>query len=252
MNHPGIKHPMRSLFAALRFLTIFPVPRSSDDETDYFEGALCYFTITGLIIGLFGAGIAVVIASFVPSLVLGIILALYLSLVSGFLHLDGLADSSDGLLSARPGPQCLEIMKDSRVGVMGAAVICFVILLKSSSLSALDHDELFPVLLLVPAGGRTAIIIMMTFLPYARGEGGLGHHFYSGMNRWTLILSAAIFIVACLLLLPHKVVLICFILGMTALIFSLICKKKIGGATGDTLGGLCELTETTLLITLCL
>ena len=252
MNHPGLKHPVKSLLAAVRFLTIFPVPRSSDDETDYFEGALFYFTITGLLVGFIGAGIAVAISSSVPSLVLGVLLALYLSLVSGFLHLDGLADSSDGLLSARPGPQCLEIMKDSRVGVMGAAVICFVVLLKSASISALDDHELFPVLLLVPAGGRTAIVMMMTFLPYARGESGLGHHFYSGMNRWTLVVSASIFILACLLWLPQKAVLICFTLGVTTLIFSRICKKKIGGATGDTLGALCELTETTLLITLCL
>ena len=107
-------------------------------------------------------------------------------------------------------------------------------------------------MILAPAAGRTAIVFMMAMLPYARDEQGLGKLFYSGINRWAALSSALIFIAVASAMAPAKLFLLCLTVLLTVTVFSLICRRKIGGATGDTLGAVCELTETTVLMSFCI
>lgn len=252
MKHPAINHPLNSLMAALRFLTILPIPGSGEDDTSLFEGALFYFTITGLLIGSLGALCAFILVNSLPSLVSGVLLTVFLSFISGFFHLDGLADSSDGLLSARPAAQCLEIMRDSRIGVMGAAALCAVLLLKTTSIAVIDQRTIYSAMIVAPVAGRTAIVFMMAVLPYAREDRGLGELFYSDINRWAAFVAGLIFLVVTAVLIPSKLVLLCMTLLLTVAVFSWVCSRKIGGATGDTLGAICELTEATILLSFCI
>ena len=252
IKQPGFRHPVGSLLAAIRFLTILPLPGSGEEDERFFEGALLYFTITGLLIGIQGALIGLVLTELLPVLVTAVLLTLYLSLISGFLHLDGLADSSDGMLSSRPADKCLEIMRDSRIGVMGGAAICSLLLLKTAAFASLDSRYLFDAMVLAPAAGRTSIILMMALAPYARSDGGLGQLFYSE-SKWTAVLVSLLLLgAAILLLVPQKLLLLMTTLAATTLIFTWICRKRIGGATGDTLGALCELTETLILVSFCI
>ncbi len=248
MKHQAIRHPLKSLMAAVRFLTILPLPGTGEHDADFFGGALFYFTITGLIIGSFAALFAFLLSTSLPVLVSAVLLTVFLSLSSGFLHLDGLADSSDGLLSARPAPRCLEIMRDSRIGVMGAAVLCGVFLLKTASIAAIDRESIYHAMILAPAAGRTSIILTMALLPYARKSEGLGRLFYSGINRWAAFFSALLFIGAAALLSPSRLILLSIALLLTVVLCAWICRSKIGGATGDTLGAVCELSETAVLM----
>lgn len=252
MKHPAVWNPLSCLAAAIRFLTIIPVPGDGEKDGSFFGGALFYFTITGIIIGAGGALFSYLLAGLLPPLVAAVILTIFLSVVSGFLHLDGLADSFDGLLSARPAHQCLEIMRDSRVGVMGAAAIAAVFLLKAATIFSIDHQELIVAMLIVPAAGRTSIVAMMLILPYARKNNGLGELFYTGVNRWAAIVSFLVLGALTLLFSPSRFFLIFFVLILTVGIFSWICKTKMGGATGDTLGAVCELSETTILLSFCM
>jgi len=252
MKHPAVNHPFQSLMAAIRFLTILPLPGSGEDDVSFFEGALFFFTITGLIIGLIGASLAYLLVHVFPTPVVAVLLALFLSLISGFFHLDGLADSSDGLLSARPAPQCLEIMKDSRIGVMGAAALCSVFLLKAASLAALDDRSVYYAMIIAPPAGRTAIVLMMAILPYARDDRGLGKIFYSDVRGQAAFFSVLVLITATIALVASKLILLSVAVVLTVVLFSLICRRKIGGATGDTLGALCELTETAVIMSFCL
>lgn len=252
MKHPAVRHPLKSLMAAVRFLTILPLPGSGEKDPEFFDGALFYFTITGLLIGCFGALFAFLLVKILPVIVSAVLLTIFLSLASGFLHVDGLADSCDGLLSARSAPKCLEIMRDSRIGVMGAAVLCAVFLLKTASITAIDQENIYQAIIIAPAAGRTAIIFMMALLPYARKNEGIGALFYSGTNRWAPFFSALFFISAAALLIPSKLVLLSMILVISVVLFSWICRKKIGGATGDTLGAICELSEAMILMAFCI
>jgi len=240
------------LAAAMRFLTIIPVPGGGEKDGSFFGGALFYFTITGIIIGAGGALFSYLLSMVLPSLVTAVILTIFLSIVSGFLHLDGLADSFDGLLSARPAHQSLEIMRDSRIGVMGAAAITALFLLKTTTINSIDHHELIVAMLIVPAAGRTSIVIMMSILPYARKNKGLGELFYTGVNRWAAIVSVLVLGALTILFAPSRFFLIFIILIVTVGMFSWICKTKIGGATGDTLGAVCELSEAMILLSFCM
>ena len=95
----------------------------------------------------------------------------------------------------------------------------------------------------MPIAGRTAILLTMAILPYARSGEGLGRLFYSSESRKVavagLMFCAFIslffsFKIACTVLVAILVTVCCF---------SFWCHKKLGGATGDTLGAVCELTE---------
>jgi adenosylcobinamide-GDP ribazoletransferase len=251
MKHPAISHPFKSLLAAIRFLTILPLPGSGENDTSFFGGALFYFPFTGLLIGSFSALGAFFLVNALPIGVVAVLLTIFLSLASGFLHLDGLADSCDGLLSARPAQKCLEIMRDSRIGVMGAAALSVVFLLKTASIAALDPTNIYSALIIAPVAGRTSIILMMALLPYARKNEGLGVLFYSGNNRWAAFFSALFFITVTTVLIPTKCIMLSLTLVVSVAVFSWVCRKKIGGATGDTLGAVCEITETMVLIAFC-
>ena len=134
-------------------------------------------------------------------------------------------------------------MKDSRAGAMGIVVVVLVILTKYAALSAMSLGTLFQALFFMPLAGRCAILLTMASLPYAREEGGLGLLFYSGNSAKAAKIAFALLFSVTLFLAPRQLLPIFFsILGMNFL-FNRWCKTKLGGATGDTLGAVCELTE---------
>ena len=174
-------------------------------------------------------------------LLTGILLAF-----SGGLHLDGLADTADGLFSARIRERMLEIMRDSATGPMGVIALALVLLLKITCLAALS-DRLIPAVFLMPLAGRTAILLLMALQPYARPEGGLGSlfapYFNSPAARKTACAGLVVFAwIAWTAAGLHGLLAVSAVLLLTALSAAL-CHRKIGGVTGDTLGAVCELAE---------
>jgi adenosylcobinamide-GDP ribazoletransferase len=162
--------------------------------------------------------------------------------VSGALHLDGLADTADGFLSSRPRERILEIMRDSRVGPMGVLAIAGMLLLKVAAVASLAPPARFGTLLLLPLAGRTAPVLMMAALPYVR-EQGLGTAFQRPRIVLAPLLALALLAAAGFLAVGTAgLVAAAAAVGATAL-FALWCRAKIGGYTGDTLGGACELAE---------
>jgi adenosylcobinamide-GDP ribazoletransferase len=113
----------RNFIAALRFLTIIPLPGSVGTEPEDLQGALPYFGLVGIVLGIFSGLIAWGLWSIFPPMVAAVLLVIVLLSYSGAMHLDGLADSADGFFSARKREQILEIMRDSRIGVMGVIAL---------------------------------------------------------------------------------------------------------------------------------
>lgn len=245
-----MKPSLISFFTALRFLTIFPIPFYAERDGEFFQSSVKFFTTVGLLIGLFCLLIALLLREILPLPLLCCVLLLCLSVVSGFLHLDGLADTADGFFSSRPRQQILEIMHDSRTGAMGVIALVLIILIKYSSLISIGAADLPIVVFLMPLSGRSAIILTMYILPYARKNSGLGKLFYTEKNLLTPLLSIAV-VLSCSIISGISIMLLTVItVVITTLLFSIWCKNKIGGATGDTLGAVCELTETTVAFTL--
>ena len=233
----------QAFFTALRFLTIVPVRWGAARDAELFPASVRFFPAVGLVIGGLGMLIVLLLATVAPIAVAAFVALCYLSAISGFLHLDGLADSGDGLLSHRPREAILTIMKDSRSGAMGVAVLIMVVLGKFAALSSMTWPQLTTAVLVMPLAGRCAIVLTMATLPYARLEGGLGSLFYSAKARQAaliggILLSMVVFVIGWRTGLAVWVAVL-IVVGW----FGSLCRAKIGGATGDTLGAVCELTE---------
>ena len=238
-----------AFFTALRFLTVIPVSWRADRDGQLFGLCIYHFPLIGLLIGCGGALVASIACLLLPTAVAAFTVLFYLSAISGFLHLDGLADSGDGLLCARPREQSLAIMKDSRTGAMGVVILVFVLIGKFAALSTLPPEMLFSAALYLPLAGRCAIVVTMAYQPYARPEGGLGGLFYSSRSRYAALLGLGILLAVTVL---HGGIGTTLAVLMTVLVtvfwFSAFCRKRLGGVTGDTLGAVCELTELSVAI----
>ncbi|GAB7056977.1 hypothetical protein JCM16163A_37250 [Paenibacillus sp. YK5] len=189
-------------------------------------------------------------------------------LLTGALHLDGLMDMADGILSHRSRERMLEIMKDSRVGAMGVVVCALVLLLKWSLLQELFRTGTLSWLLLpmVLLWSRWYMVVAIAGWPYARQEkgGGMGS-FYRGVgwkhiaahSALAALLSAAVLLTARALGL-HLAGGLWPMLAFAGLtlgggyLMSEYIHRKLGGLTGDTYGAMNELLEVLLLLLLVL
>lgn len=241
-----IKEQLAGFLAALRFLTVIPVKWNADQDGDYFKQSLLFFPIIGLLIGTAGYLLTLFTMCFFPQPVVACIVVCYLAFISGCLHLDGLSDSGDGLLSSRPRDRSMEIMKDSRVGAMGVIVTVVVLLAKFSALISIEAEQLAVAVFFMPLAGRVSILCAMAVLPYARTEGGIGALFYSNAVKRLAVFGFFILAGALIVFASGRLVIVFLMLLTVFYFFNNWCKTKIGGATGDTLGANCELAEMTV------
>ena len=238
-----IQNGLVNFSVALRFLTILPVRFRRDEDGDFFATCLYFFPAVGLVIGILSWLIFSVCSLCFPPMVVAIIIITFLGVISGFLHMDGVADSCDGLLSARPAERSLEIMKDSNTGAMGVVGVVLLLLIKFASLATLDLHAMGYAVWLIPFAGRCSLLIAMGSQRYCRKEGGLGALFYSKRCRYAAVMAVVfLFVISLSVSLKFAfIVTISVLFGVYLL--GLFCKKRIGGATGDTLGATCEMCE---------
>jgi adenosylcobinamide-GDP ribazoletransferase len=234
---------MRRFLAAMRFLTVIPFPVNWGTDESSLVGSTVFFPVVGLLIGLVAAGIAACAARWLPGGLAAALVIVALLAVSGGLHMDGLSDTADGLLSARPRERALEIMRDSHVGAMGVIAVVSALMLKFAAMASLPAAELWRTALLMPIAGRAALVVTIALLPYARPEGGLAAPFYRRRSMLAAVWAEVfLFVAAWLVLDVAGLVAACASLA-AVLIFSVYTYRRIGGATGDTLGAACEIAE---------
>lgn len=244
---------LRPFLIALQFLTRIPVPagRLIDIKEDETGQSLLFYPVVGLIIGLLLAAIARLAnieGEFVSGSIVAAIVLLFWILVTGAIHLDGLADSADAWIGGLGDKErTLAIMKDPYCGPAAVVVLIAVLLAKFSALQILTtHSQWMPLILALVLS-RSAVLLLFITTPYVR-ENGLGSVISSNISRkqaWIVLLlvTAGVFILA-------GTAAICM-LGAILMTFFLLRKAmmhRIGGSTGDTSGALIELTEMTVLI----
>lgn len=250
MSSELMNQSLRQLFTAFRFLTIIPLPWLSQNDSECFPDSVKFFGLIGLFIGVIGSVLILLLSSFLPYPLLCCFLLLYISLISGFLHLDGIADTADGFFSSRPKEKILVIMKDSRTGAMGVIALVFLLLIKVCAFLSMPHEVLPLAAFFLPLCGRCAIVYTMNYLPYARAEGGLGQLFYTTNKSNNLWITSFIFFSAGFLVnFSLTILLLCVLITVVAF-FGVWCKRMIGGITGDTLGAVCEITEATVAVSM--
>jgi adenosylcobinamide-GDP ribazoletransferase len=239
-----LRKQLNGIAAALGFLTVLPVLASVRASEEGLGRSLKYFPVVGLGIGFFLAYLDMGVGRlFEAPLLTSAVTAVAMIAVSKGLHLDGLADTFDGFLSSKPKERVLEIMKDPRIGAMGAIAVFSVLLLKVTALASLPQEMRWNTILLMPLAGRSALIFEMTVLPYARTDGGLAEVFKRQCGPVHLVWALAVLSAAGWWVLEWTGIIAGLVTFGATLIFSLYCHFKIKGFTGDTLGAACEISE---------
>ncbi|HYF64394.1 MAG TPA: adenosylcobinamide-GDP ribazoletransferase [Herpetosiphonaceae bacterium] len=236
------------LAEALRFLTILPVPGKPAMSEIALVRAMGTFPLAGAVIGGLTAG-AWWGATWLWGGLAGSLCAVLTwgALTSG-LHLDGIADSGDALFSWRSRERKLEIMKDSRIGTMGALALIGVVLLKWAFAATLGPVA-WRGLALAPIIGRWANLIGIFGFPPA-AEGGLGRTFRDHTRRADFWWATATALLGAGLLAGWWGLLALGAAALGTLLAARWMVRSLGGLTGDTYGALCELAEVATLATL--
>ena len=240
---------MKPLLAAMRFLTILPIPGTWGTAEADLARSVPFFPLVGLLLGVAAAALAWGALAVAPPMVAAVVVIVALMAFSGCLHLDGLSDTADGLLSSRSRERALEIMKDSHAGAMGVIAIVVVLLAKFAALASLPAKVFWPAALLMPIAGRTAIVIHMALLPYVRAT-GLGAVFYRRRPRLAALWAAGLFAAVAWGALGRQGLMVWAVSMLVTAVLALYVRRKIGGATGDTFGAACEILEATAALTL--
>jgi len=164
-----------------------------------------------------------------------------LVLLTGGLHLDGLADCADGLFVGSTVERRLEIMRDSRVGSFGAIAIVLVLVGDVVALATLTpHDAL--VALVTTAGlARLGMLALVVTLPYARPQ-GLGT-LVEGGHKSRDFLVGAVTAAAPIVLDWRHGLLAAGLVVVTTIGVGALALRRVGGVTGDIYGGVLELSQ---------
>jgi adenosylcobinamide-GDP ribazoletransferase len=250
-----------SLAVALSFLTIVPVRTAAPRPGDLGRAAV-WFPWVGLAVGLSLSVADWLLARFLaPALVATLTVALWAA-VTGGLHLDGLADCGDGLLSTAPRERRLEIMRDPRLGSFGVIALVLFLLLKVLAVASLATEPLwslavptlevawhgllpFGPLVLAPVVARWLLLVAAR-QPAARPS-GMGQDFASTLTPRALLL-AALLPLALVVVAGPRAWLSALLAGLVTLLVLRVARARLGGVTGDVFGLVVELSELTVLL----
>jgi adenosylcobinamide-GDP ribazoletransferase len=240
---------LTSFHFALSFLTTLPFPFKKSLSAREIAASLSWFPLVGFLLGLIISLVFYLFTPLLPRQINSVIILIIMVLLTGGFHLDGLADTADGFLSARSHPEdILNIMKDSSIGTMGALGLILVLLLKYTTISQLPDQMVIPCLILLPAYGRFTIVILAYLASYARKEGGLGEAITQQVSSHEIVYASAFTIMGTLLLTGFKGFLVLIILTFYTWGIKIYATRRIGGITGDLLGFCCESSEALALV----
>jgi adenosylcobinamide-GDP ribazoletransferase len=229
---------------AIAFLTRLPV--AAHPSARDVARSSAWFPAVGLLIGALVLCVDRLAIRALPAQSVDVLLVVTLAAITGALHLDGLADSADGLFGGYTPQRRLEIMRDVRTGTFGTVALISVLALKWAGFAALPPEIRVEAILLAPCIARFAILPQIAAFPYAREDGvGVGYREFATAALVTggvtaLITSALLLGVGGLYVLAFAVT--------VALVIGAIATRMLSGVTGDIFGATVEISEALLLL----
>jgi len=251
---PILKSFIRPFFIAIQFLTRIPTPQMDNISEKEIGHSLLFYPLVGFIIGLLLVAIAWSTNGVSSFLSAALLLTVWV-LITGALHIDGLADSADAWIGGNGDKErTLKIMKDPSSGPVAVTIVILILLLKLTAIESIISTGDILLLILAPIMARAYMPLLLLNTPYVRNNGlasaiinnlpsvrhiyGIsylvalfvcitGFYFFGIGGTTIIIISLAVFILARKLM-----------------------QKRIDGTTGDTAGAMLEVIETVTLITI--
>lgn len=244
-----IANELRLFRIALQFLTRLPIASITDLPPDWLARCAKYMPLVGALVGAI-AGIGILVAAIIFPEPLPVVIGLATAIaLTGALHEDGLADTADAFGGGRTRERRLEIMRDSRIGTYGTIALIVALALKAAALIPLDHMSAACVLIAGHAGARLAAVLTLCMLSHASDGATKVSEKTSDMTLREIAVAIALGLIPGLLLLQSATFMISMIFAFAAsAAVALMAKRRIGGYTGDVLGAVEQVFETTFFI----
>lgn len=234
---------LQRLLAAVQYFTRVPVPAWVGHSQSLLDDAARYFPAVGLLVGAVAAAVLLG-ASLLWAWPVAVVLSMIASLlITGAFHEDGLADAVDGLGGSFGRARALEIMKDSRIGVFGAAALVLALLLKFTTLTALPATAAALALIAGHATSRLGGVAIMATLPYVREEVDSRSKPLVQQLSATSITVAALTAFVSLIPLGTRALIGLLAVAATVVLWRRTLQRRLGGYTGDCLGAAQQLGE---------
>ena len=235
---------IKQLIILIQFMTRIPVFVNVEYDEEKLGKSIKYFPLVGAIIGIFLYGINILARKItVNRQIAAIIIIIAEIFITGLIHIDGLADTADGLFSYAEKEKILEIMKDSRVGTNGAVVLILYFMTKVILLSEIRPEYI----ILYPVISRLSTSINAGLGEYAR-KNGMSNGIIGKNGKKEAVISIIITMILSFIILKAKGLIILIFAILFILLLMKGVKRKIGGITGDTMGASLELTSILVLL----
>jgi adenosylcobinamide-GDP ribazoletransferase len=237
---------MKKFILMIQFFTRIPINKEIDIKDDDFARAIVYFPVVGFVIAIVNVLTYLLFAKISSGLLPIVMTVLANVLITGALHVDGLADTCDGIFSARKKERMLEIMKDSRLGTNGAVAIFFDLILRIALLSTVSETHIIKVILVTTIISKTMVAVLAFISP--KRETGLGSLFVGVVSKKDMLIILLICGISCFLILGQGAIIIIGLNIGLIIIFRNYILSKLGVITGDILGAVNEISEITVLV----
>jgi adenosylcobinamide-GDP ribazoletransferase len=244
---------LRNFITALQFLTVFTVKKDHEVRENDLARSMTFFPFVGLFIGLILVWADRALLWVFPDAIGNIFLLLLSMVITRALHIDGLADSLDGIMGGKDPESRLAIMRDSRIGTAGVLGIVLILLIKYVCLNNLFDDYKAAALLTAPAFGRWSQMLMMFQADYGR-EDGLGKAFVGHVRLGGLIAASAgsLGISAYVIVHDNRTAVLAIAIPLLIALFTVLWRwyvvRRVGGVTGDAVGAASEMNEALTLL----
>ena len=241
-----IKNFFEQFIILIQFMTRIPIPIKVEYSDKKLGKSIKFFPLVGLIIGLilyFSNFLITVYLKniFYNKVIIAVLIIIIEILAVGIIHIDGLADTFDGLFSYAKKEKMLEIMKDSRIGTNGTVVLILYFITKITIIS--EIITINPKYLIIfPIIARLSTSVNAGLSDYAR-KSGMSNAIISENGIFEVIFSLILTNALVFLIIGTKGGIALFIALLFIILFMFNVRKKIGGITGDTMGASLELTS---------
>ncbi len=236
------------LISAFRILTIIPVPGK---DTSNFSKSLLFFPIVGAFLGavVYAFHYLMSLLPFEQWSVFSLISLVIITILTGGLHLDGLADVADAFGGGKDRNHIFSILKDSRVGTFGVLALIFDIIIKWQLWVVYFSTDQLNVIICSLVLSRVFQALFLITFPNARNN-GIASAFYneSTLLKCCVVLACIASVIFLYLLVQAHIIIFISILVPIGALFGFLCIHKIKGVTGDCVGTLNEITELSVLI----